>query len=62
VTDSKYFAFKRITIHKNLAWEKTWLLEVSTYFRSMMISEFDSDEVMEAKLAYASLHTKYGNA
>jgi hypothetical protein len=62
VTDSEYFAFERITIHLSLTWEKTRLPEVSTCFRSMTIPEYESDEVMAAKLAYASLHTKYGNA
>jgi hypothetical protein len=46
----------------NSTWEKTRLPEVSTCFRSMTIPEYESDEVMAAKLAYASLHTKYGNA
>jgi hypothetical protein len=53
---------ERITIHLNSTWEKTRLPEVSTCFRSMTIPEYESDEVMAAKLAYASLHTEYGNA
>jgi hypothetical protein len=62
VTDSEYFSFERITINMNPAWEKNRLLEASTCFRSMIIPAYESDEVMATKLAYASCHTKYGNA
>lgn len=62
ITDSEYFTFEPITVQVNVAWEKTRLPEVSTCFRSMTIPPYESEEVMAAKLAYASLHGEYGKA
>jgi hypothetical protein len=62
VTDSEYFAFERITVTMNLAWEKNQLLEAATCFRSMTIPAYSSDEVMATKLSYASCHAEYGHA
>ena len=62
VMDSEYFAFERITVYVNSTWEKTRLPEVSTCFHNMTIPEYESNEVMAAKFAYATLHTEYGNA